>query len=52
MSLSLIKKASIIAQLEIRTMTLEYARIGGINLGQGIRLCQKVYCNAFEYELQ
>ncbi len=36
MSLSLSKKSSLIAQSEIRAMTLECARIGGINLAQGV----------------
>ena len=36
MPLSLSKKASLIAQSEIRAMTLECARIGGINLTQGV----------------
>ena len=35
MPLSLSKKSSLIAQSEIRAMTLECARIGGINLAQG-----------------
>ena len=36
MPLSLSKKASLIAQSEIRAMALECARIGGINLAQGV----------------
>jgi len=36
MPLSLSKKSSLIAQSEIRAMTLECARIGGINLAQGV----------------
>ncbi len=36
MPLSLSKKASLIAQSEIRAMTLECARGGGINLAQGV----------------
>src|SRR3990172_6695855 len=36
MSLSLSKKSSLIAQSEIRAMTLECARVGGINLAQGV----------------
>ena len=36
MLLSLSKKASLIAQSEIRAMTLECARVGGINLAQGV----------------
>ena len=35
MSLSLSNKSSLIAQSEIRAMTLEFARVGGINLAQG-----------------
>src|SRR3989337_2464720 len=37
MPLSLSKKASLIAQSEIRAMTLECARVGGINLAQGAK---------------
>ncbi|HBI23799.1 MAG TPA: hypothetical protein DDX84_06295 [Nitrospiraceae bacterium] len=37
MPLSLSKKSSLIAQSEIRSMTLECARVGGINLAQGVR---------------
>ena len=36
MSLSLSKKSSLIAQSEIRAMTLACARVGGINLAQGV----------------
>ena len=36
MSLSLSKKSSLIAQSEIRAMTLECARVGGINPAQGV----------------
>ncbi len=36
MLLSLSKRASLIAQSEIRAMTLECARVGGINLAQGV----------------
>jgi len=36
MPLSLSKKSSLIAQSEIRAMTLECARVGGINLAQGV----------------
>ncbi len=36
MTLSLSKRASLIAQSEIRAMTLECTRIGGINLAQGV----------------
>jgi len=36
MSLSLSNKSSLIAQSEIRAMTLECARVGGINLAQGV----------------
>ena len=36
MSLSLSKKSSLIAQSEIRAMTLECTRVGGINLAQGV----------------
>ena len=36
MSLSLSKKSSLIAQSEIRAMMLECARVGGINLAQGV----------------
>src|SRR3989337_4056417 len=36
MPLSLSKKAYLIAQSEIRAMTLECARVGGINLAQGV----------------
>ena len=36
MPLSLSKKSSLIAQSEIRVMTLECARVGGINLAQGV----------------
>jgi aminotransferase len=36
MPLSLSKKSSLIAQSEIRDMTIECARIGGINLAQGV----------------
>ena len=36
MSLSLSKKSSLIVQSEIRAMTLECARIAGINLAQGV----------------
>jgi len=36
MSLSLSKRTSLIAQSEIRAMTIECAKIGGINLAQGV----------------
>src|SRR3989338_7655321 len=36
MPISLSKKSSLIAQSEIRAMTLECARVGGINLAQGV----------------
>ncbi len=36
MPLSLSKKASLIAQSDIRAMTLECTRLGGINLAQGV----------------
>ena len=36
MPLSLSKKSSLIAQSEIRAMTIECARVGGINLAQGV----------------
>ena len=36
MPLSLSKKSSLIVQSEIRAMTLECARVGGINLAQGV----------------
>lgn len=36
MPLSLSNKSSLLAQSEIRAMTLECARIGGINLAQGV----------------
>jgi len=36
MKLSLSKRASLIAQSEIRSMTTECARVGGINLAQGV----------------
>ena len=36
MPLSLSKKSSLFAQSEIRTMMLECARVGGINLAQGV----------------
>ena len=36
MPLSLSKRASLIAQSEIRAMTIACAKIGGINLAQGV----------------
>ena len=36
MALSLSKKSSLIAQSEIRAMTIACAKIGGINLAQGV----------------